>query len=278
MIRRNPLWVIFAGGFVAVLALAGYGFAEARRDPVVREAAIVLPDWPAGAPPIRLVLLSDMHIGTAAMGPDRLARIVEQINALSPDIVLIAGDFIFGHAPGSAARLGEPMVAPLSRLRARLGVVAALGNHDHWTGADTVRALLRRAGVTVVDNSAIARGPLALGVAGDDFTGRADLAATIKAVRRLPGARLILTHSPDIAPALPSDIALLLAGHTHCGQVVLPLLGPISEVSRYGARYRCGVRREGGRTVVVTAGLGTSGGPFRLGAPPDIWLLTLGAA
>jgi predicted MPP superfamily phosphohydrolase len=97
-------------------------------------------------------------------------------------------------------------------------------------------------------------------------------------MRRLTGARLILTHSPDIAPNLPPQVSLLLAGHTHCGQVVLPLLGPISEVSRYGARYRCGIRREGGRIVVVTAGLGTSGGPFRLGAPPDLWLLTLGPA
>jgi predicted MPP superfamily phosphohydrolase len=97
-------------------------------------------------------------------------------------------------------------------------------------------------------------------------------------MRKIAGARLILTHSPDIAPTLPDEIPLLLAGHTHCGQVVLPLLGPVAEVSRFGARYRCGIRREGNRVVVVTAGLGTSGGPFRLGAPPDLWLLTLGPA
>ncbi|NIJ21374.1 hypothetical protein FHS95_003077 [Sphingomonas naasensis] len=261
---------------LAPILLAGYSFIEARRDPVVRTATIALPHWPEGAPPVRTVLLSDIHIGTAAMGPARLGRIVDQINALHPDIVLIAGDFIFGHAPGSATRLGEQMVAPLARLRPRLGVIAALGNHDHWTGASAVRDQLRRAGIAVVDNGAVIRGPLAIAVAGDDFTGHADLPATLRAMRRLAGARLILTHSPDIAPALPADVSLLLAGHTHCGQVLLPWLGPISEVSRYGARYRCGVAREPGRTVVVTAGLGASGGPFRLGAPPDLWLLTLG--
>lgn len=266
---------LFLGG----LALMGYSFAEARSEPVVRRAAIALPDWPVGAAPIRAVLLSDVHMGTAAMNGARLTRIVGQINALRPDVVLIAGDFIYGHTPGSASRLGEAMVAPLSRLRAPLGVVAALGNHDHWTGAEAVRDQLRRAGVTVVaDNAAIARGPLALGIAGDDFTGRADLPATVAAMRRLAGARVILTHSPDIAPNLPGEVSLLLAGHTHCGQVVLPLLGSITEVTRFGARYRCGVRREDGRTVVVTAGLGTSGGPFRLGAPPDLWLLELGPA
>lgn len=262
--------------FTSALALMGYAFAEARRDPVLRTAAIGLERWPAGAAPMRVVLLSDIHIGTAAMGPARLRRIVSQVNALRPDLVVIAGDFIFGHAPGSAERIGAAMVAPLSGLRARWGVVAALGNHDHWTGAAAVRAELAAAGIAVVENGAVGRGLIALGVVGDDFSGHADVPATMRAVRRLPGARVLLTHSPDIAPDLPADAPLLLAGHTHCGQVVLPLWGPVTEVSRFGARYRCGLRVEPGRSVVVTAGLGTSGGPFRLGAPPDLWLLTLG--
>ena len=259
----------------AIAALAGYAYFEARRDPVVRQATIALPGWPADAPPMRVVLISDIHIGTAAMGPDRLTRIVAQINALKPDLVVIAGDFIFGHGDGSAARIGPPMVAPLAGLKATYGVVAALGNHDHWTGARDVRALLGRANVTVVDNGAVQRGPLALGVAGDDFSHHTDLPATLAAMAKLPGARIMLTHSPDIAPNLPANVPLLLAGHTHCGQVVLPFYGPVSDVSRFGVRYRCGVRRESGRTVVTTAGLGTSGAPFRLGAPPDLWLLTL---
>lgn len=260
----------------AGIALAGYAYSEAGRDPVVREASIALPDWPAGAMPVRVVLISDIHIGTAAMDARRLTRVVAQVNALRPDLVLIAGDFIYGHASGSAERLGSPMVVPLAGLRARLGVVAALGNHDHWTGARQVATLLEQAGISVVENSAVARGPLAIGVAGDDFSHHTDLAATMRAMAKLPGARILLTHSPDIAPDLPANIPLLVAGHTHCGQVVLPLLGPITNVSRYGARYHCGLRREGERTLVITAGLGASGGPFRLGAPPDLWLLSLG--
>jgi len=274
MPKRLLLAVAFL--FAAGCGLAGYSYSEARRDPVVRTARVALPGWPAGAAPVRVVLLSDLHIGTAAMDAARLERIVGQVNALGPDLVVIAGDFIYGHAANSAARIGAPMVAPLSRLRAPLGVIAALGNHDHWTGGAAVRGLLERAGVTVIENGATERGPLAIGVVGDDFSRHADLAATLRAMAKLPGARIVLTHSPDIAPRLPADVALLLAGHTHCGQVVLPVYGPVSEVSRFGARYRCGLRREPGRTVVTTAGLGTSGGPFRLGAPPDLWLLTLG--
>lgn len=269
--------LIFLALLVAAVAgLAGYAYLEAKRDPVVRTASLTLPGWPAGAASVRAVLISDIHIGSPAMDAARLTRIVAQINGLKPDLVLIAGDFIFGGEKNSAGRIGAAMVAPLGQLRAPLGVVAVLGNHDHWTGAGAVTGLLQRAGITVVENGAIERGPLAIGVAGDDFSANTNLSATLAAMAKLKGARMMLTHSPDIAPNLPADVPLLLAGHTHFGQVVLPWYGPVAEVSRFGARYRCGIRREGGRTVVTTAGLGTSSGPYRLGAPPDLWLLTLG--
>ena len=103
-----------------------WGLAGARADPVVRRATIVLPDWPAEAPAAHVVLISDIHIGTIAMGAGRLTRIVGQVNALKPDLVLIAGDFIYGHERDGAARFSDPMIAPLAMLRARLGVVAVL--------------------------------------------------------------------------------------------------------------------------------------------------------
>jgi len=265
---------------VLVLALAAfilYAHREALRDPIVRTATIRLPNWPSGAKPIRAVLISDLHLDGQAMDEVRLDRIVAQINALNPDIVFLAGDYIYGHDPAGAKKYGPGLVVPLSKLRPPLGVIAVLGNHDQWTGADIVRAQLAWAGVIVLENDAIARGPIAIGGVGDRYSGHDNLAATLAKLRPLAGARVLLTHSPDIAPDMPADTSLLLAGHTHCGQIVLPLWGPISDVSRYGARYRCGVRVEGARTVVVTAGLGTSGPmALRLNAPPDLWLLTLG--
>ena len=83
-------------------------------------------------------------------------------------------------------------------------------------------------------------------------------------MRALPGARILLSHSPDPFPRLPRDVALMLAGHTHCGQVRLPLIGAVKTMSAYGQRYACGLIRENGRTLIVTAGLGTSGLPLRL--------------
>ncbi|WP_404335347.1 metallophosphoesterase [Sphingomonas sp. MMS12-HWE2-04] len=271
MPRRPILLLVAASIALAIAALALFMFHEARADPLVRRAEVAVPGL---LQPLRIVLLSDIHIGTAAMDGERLDRIVGQINALHPDIVAIAGDFIFGHDPKGAARRGPAMVAPLSHLRPRLGTVAVLGNHDYWTGAPAVRAQLARAHVTLLENDAAVFGPLTVGGISDKFTRHDDAAATLRAVRALGRPSVLLTHAPDIAPRLPGDV-LLLAGHTHCGQAMLFGIRLSPEVSNAGARYRCGLVREGDRTVIVTAGLGTSGVPLRIGAPPDLWLITL---
>jgi predicted MPP superfamily phosphohydrolase len=202
--------------------------------------------------------------------------VLDRIAAVRPDLALFAGDFISGHDPRTAVATAPGLTAAFRRLRPRLGTIAVLGNHDHWTDARRVTAALSAAGVTVLENRAVVRGPLAIGGVGDEYTQHDRVADTAAQVRRLPGAHLMLTHSPDIAPALPRDVTLLLAGHTHCGQIMLPFFGAIAIPSRYGTRYRCGAVRDGARTVIVTAGLGTSVVPLRFGAPPDVWLITLG--
>jgi predicted MPP superfamily phosphohydrolase len=255
-------------------AVAVYAFAEARRDPIVRRATIALPLWPAGQRPIRVVLLSDIHIGSAASDAPRLRRIVAQVDALRPDLILIAGDFIFGERADGAMLHGPAMIAPLRALHAPLGVVAVAGNHDYHTGIATVQRELRAAGIRLLRNQVAQIGPLSIGGIDDWVTGHAKILPTTGLTRKTAGARVLLTHSPDVARFLAPDMTLLLAGHTHCGQVVLPLIGPIAEVSE--PQHRCGMIREGTRTTIVTAGIGVSGVPFRLGAPPDLWLLTLG--
>lgn len=266
---------------LVALALAGFGlilwgYWTATADPVVRETRVGVADWPAGAPPVHAVLLTDIHVAGPDMPPARLARIVEIVNRLRPDIVLIAGDLVGDKDSGTRTYPTDEIVAPLAGLRSRLGTVAVLGNHDHWRDAAAMRAALTAAGVTVLDNGAIARGPLAIGGLDDAFTDHADLPATVAAMRRLPGARILLSHSPDPFPQLPRDVGLMLAGHTHCGQIRLPLIGAISTMSAYGERYACGRVDENGRTLVVSAGLGTSILPLRIGAVPDLWLVTIG--
>jgi uncharacterized protein len=268
LVSRLLLILVLAG-----VAAFAWMHREGRLDPVVRRATVHLPDWPRGKAPVRVLLLSDIHMGSAAMDAARLDRIVDQANALTPDLVLIAGDFVYGNDPIAGARAAQQLVAPLSRLRAPLGVVAVSGNHDYWAGNDSLPPALKRAGVTLLDNEAIVRGPLAIGGLADGYTLHARIPATMAALDQLAGAKIVLTHAPEITPYLPGKAHLVLAGHTHCGQMVVPWLGPLSRVPR--ARYGCGWTRDRDRLNLVTAGVGTSILPLRLGADPDMWLLTL---
>lgn len=264
----------------AFALVAAIGLRNARADPLVREAAIALPDWPPGARPVRVALLSDLHLGNLATDETRLARVVAIVNARRPDVVLIAGDMLAGNDDATARALAMPVARILRGLRAPLGVYAVFGNHDEAGGGAVPRALAR-AGLSATENIAVRAGPLGLGLSGDTAAGTARLGPVFLGLDKLrrtrPLASVFVTHSPDLVQFLPRDHALLLAGHTHCGQIVLPVLGPLLNVSRTnGNRYRCGLVHDGGRIVVVSAGIGTSNLPLRFGAPPDLWLLTLG--
>ena len=257
-------------------ALTGFAYWTAVQDPVVRHIRVSVREWPEGERPLTALLMSDIHVGGPDMPPRRLARIVTRINALNPDIVLIAGDLVTDKRLATHYYTHDEAVAPLAALRPRLATLAVMGNHDHWRDSGAAHRALARAGIRVLDNQAVQIGPLAVGGLDDDFTGHADVPATMAALSRLKGPKLVLSHSPDPFPDLPADIELMAAGHTHCGQIAPPLIGPLSTMSDYGRRYACGVVREGGKILVVSAGLGTSGVPLRPGAVPDLWLIEIG--
>lgn len=266
--------LLLVAGLFGLLA-AAFMYAVALRDPLVRTAVIPMVDWPKGAPPFRVALLTDLHLAGPDMPPSRIARIVAQVNQLKPDLVLFAGDFVSDKAVSTHRYDARQGLAPLAGIKATHGAWAVLGNHDHWRSAEEVSTGLTRAGIRILDNKAVSVGPVRLGGVDDDYTGQADIPQTIKAMRSGSGSRILLSHSPDITPRLPPDVGLVLAGHTHCGQIRLPVVGAVSYESQFGDRYDCGLKQESGRHIVISAGLGTSVLPFRLGAVPDLWLLTL---
>lgn len=280
--RRTAGWVAaLLSGMLGLAVLTG--LREVRADPIVRRARIDLPSWPAGARPLKVALVSDIHLGNRAMDAGRLERVVAQVNSVHPDLILLAGDFVVGRTPVGAAERAAELTLPLARLKAPLGVIAVLGNHDYWTAPGAIRSALAKAGVTVLENQAIQRGPIALLGVADAFSGHDRAARAISASRALEGPRVILTHSPDLVADLPAGVPLILAGHTHCGQIVIPLIGPLlARAPRehwkrlYNPRYRCGLVRDQDRAVIVTAGVGSGTVPIRLGAPPDWWFLELG--
>jgi predicted MPP superfamily phosphohydrolase len=266
--------------FLLILAalailLIGWSYWSAISDPVVREARVDLPGFPTGQAPVRVALLADFHVQGPDMPPERLARIVAQVNAQRPDLVLLAGDFVGDRSLGSQYPTPE-VVAPLAGLRSRFGTIAVLGNHDYWRDGPAVRTALTRIGVRVLANQAVQAGPLVIGGLDDPRTGHNRDNQTYAAMRALSGARVLLSHSPDPFATLPPDIGLMLAGHTHCGQIRIPLYGALTNDSAYGDRYACGFIEENGRKLIVTAGLGASILPLRLGAAPDFWMVTIG--
>lgn len=276
--RRWTRWLWRGLGLLAVLgvAIVGLGYYNATRDPIIRRATLTITDWPVGEPPLTVLHLSDIHVAGPDMPPERLARLVADFNQLQPDLITIGGDLVSDRRTATRHYPADAAVAPLEGLRARLGVVATLGNHDHWYAPEALAAGLRRRGVIVLANQAVQRGPLIIGGVDDDYSRHDDVPATFAAMAGLgAGPRILLTHSPDIVPELPSRVGATLAGHTHCGQIALPFIGPITYVSRYGDRFGCGVIDDAHGPVVVGAGLGTSIMPLRFGVPPDAWLITL---
>src|SRR3954468_21044233 len=128
MSRKKRVLLIF----VAMLILGiGWCYWTAVSDPVVREARVDLPGFPAGQAPVRVALLSDFHVQGPDMPPERLARIVAQVNAQRPDLIPLGGDFFGDRTLGSQYPTND-VVAPLAGLRSRFGTIAVLGNHDYW--------------------------------------------------------------------------------------------------------------------------------------------------
>lgn len=277
--RRKPrgkaIRLFLMANLVMILLLCAKAWHDTMADPIVRTTDVQLSGLAPDASPLRLLLISDLHVAGPDMPPSRLLRIVQQVNALKPDIVLIAGDLISDRRLATRRYSYREALAPLELLTPRLAVVAVLGNHDHWRDANLARVELAKVGVITLNNSAKLVGPLAIGGLDDDFTGHADMRRTVSALRQLAGTPIMLSHSPDPFPEMPEDIGLMLAGHTHCGQIQYPWGGTPSTMSRYGERYSCGRIDENKQTLVVTAGLGTSVLPFRFGTRPDMWLITL---
>lgn len=245
---------------------------------VVNRQELSLPHWPGPLAGLRVALLSDLHVGSPHWGIERLRKLVVQTNAERPDLVLLAGDFMITGIPFGTDTSPELIADALTELRAPLGVVAVLGNHDAWIAGDAVSRAFHARGLNVLENELYS-----LERAGARLTivGLADLLTRPQRVREtidsVPAgdAVLVLVHEPDVFPEIGARPALTLAGHTHGGQVDLPLLGRVWVPSEFGQRYVAGHVVENGRHLFVTTGVGTSIIPVRFRVPPELVILTL---
>ncbi|WP_299296888.1 metallophosphoesterase [uncultured Erythrobacter sp.] len=263
-------------GLILGFALLGKAWYDTMRDPVVHRLTLNSDALDPGTSPVTVALLADIHVAGPDMPPSRLARIVEQVNRLEPDLVAIAGDLVSEKRTATKAYSAEEIVAPLGKLTATYGVAMVPGNHDHWFDWPGLsQQLAQHQQITVLANDAAQFGPLVIGGVDDDFTGRADMEKTVAKMQGLGGVRIMLTHSPDVFPSVPVEIELVLAGHTHCGQIAYPWGGSPATMSDFGELYACGVVEQHGKTLITSGGPGTSLLPIRLFTQPEIWLIEI---
>jgi predicted MPP superfamily phosphohydrolase len=262
---------------LAAGAVAWRALWQEPRSERVRDRELALERWPPELDGLRVALVSDLHAGAPHVRAERIERVVAAVNARRPDLVLLLGDYIDPEVRFGSSVAPDAVAERLSALRAPLGTIAILGNHDWHNDGPGMRAALRAAGIPVLENDAMRAGGLWVAGVEDTRYRKPDVAEALAAV---PDGTpvILLSHDPDLFPQVPDRVALTVSGHLHGGQVGLPLVRRPFIPSRFGERYARGHVVEGGRHLYVTSGLGTTGWPVRLLAPPEVVILRLTAA
>jgi predicted MPP superfamily phosphohydrolase len=280
---ETPRWqkrlrVATAVILLLLFGLVFWGFLIEPNRLIIHSETIQIDNWPKDLSGLRIAVISDIHTGGPFMNDQKLKDIVDKTNALNPDLIVLLGDYMSGNSWHGHRVEPEVTAAALKSLKAPLGVYAVLGNHDWWYSGEKVRHAFEQNGIHVLEDEVAEvkwhdKSFWLVGLA-DLWTRPQHISETVATIP--PGSTMIaLTHNPDIFPRLPQSVPLLLAGHTHGGQVNIPLIGTPVVPSDYGSKYTAGHVIENGQHLFVTTGIGTSIMPVRFRVPPEIVLLTL---
>jgi predicted MPP superfamily phosphohydrolase len=274
--RRSFLRRTLVAGLGLGLAGAGCGSYARLLEPRwfdVEEITVPLARLPRSLDGLTIAQLSDLHLGPY-LGASELAHAVEMVRQLHPQLVVISGDFVSRRSEWHRPEVLEP----LTTLQPPLGSYAVLGNHDHWTDPAWVAQTVQQMGISVLSNAAqrLSDSQHGLWLVGVDdiWVGADDLDLALAGVPE-DACTLLLVHEPDFADkAARYSIDLQLSGHSHGGQVRLPLLGaPLLPL--WGRNYPIGLQRAGDTWVYTNRGLGVIEPPLRFNCRPEVSLLTL---
>lgn len=276
---------LLKAGFWGAAGLALYSGEIARHWVEVVESDVKLAGLPRVFDGMRIVQLSDFHLD-AWSEPYFIRQVVERVNRMEPDVVVLTGDFVtdgFG-TQKYQFEAARQCAGILSGLRCK-DKFAVLGNHDIGVGREEVGRPLKENGIPVLRNECVPlkRGSEKIWLSGvdDPVLGHPNLDQAIPySIRNVPDEPVVLMcHAPDYADTVlkhesGASVGLMLSGHTHGGQVRLPMLGAL-ELPELGKKYVEGMFQLGAMHLYVNRGIGTIGLPFRLNCPPEITLFTL---
>lgn len=286
--------IIYASTAVVlfVLLCVAYSYFIEPQRLVVNEQRLEIKDWDRAFDGLKVVAVSDIHGGSNGGDAEKIREIVKKINEQNADVVALLGDYVSQdkNAPSGLKMPMAEVADNLAGIKAKYGVFAVLGNHDGFYSDDIVAKELTRVGYTVLQNEIvpIKRNGGTLRILGLkdhmklDFwrSFKTEMQETIERYQQ-DGGLLILEHSPDTLVAIHFGNAfgdqyrLMLAGHTHGGQIRFPILGSPIVPSSYGQKYAAGHVKDYGRDMFVTTGTGTSILPLRFLMPPEIAVLTI---
>lgn len=279
----RKLWLARLKVVLAMLLFAGllcviWGTLFEPNRLVVNQQAIQIDNWPKELSGLRIALIGDLHTGSPFIDDQKLDRVVELTNQQNPDLIVLLGDYMVKSNWHGHKVEPEVTAAHMKGLRAPLGVYAILGNHDWWYDGEKVQKAFEQAGIRVLENDVVEikwrEKSFWLVGFSDYWSLRFRIKETLSKVP--PDATTVaISHNPDIFARVPATVSLLLAAHTHGGQVNFPLIGTPIVPSRYGSKYTAGHIFENGHHLFVTTGVGTSILPVRFRVTPEIAIVTV---
>ena len=239
---------------------------------VLNENNLYIPNWDVKLNGLKIAVISDLHIGFPNSRIEKINTIVEKVNNTKPDIIFILGDLdalsIYN------TKNMEQSIEVLSNLKAPLGVISVLGNHD-YEPKNIVKPILIKSGTEILEDKKIKK---IFNNTRFDICGIRDIwhhkVNPTEVLGEITNPTIFLSHNPDIFPKVPSKVALTLSGHTHGGEISFPLLGAPFVPSKYSNRYVKGHVIEQNKHLFVTSGIGTISS-FRMFNPPEIVVLQL---